>query len=132
MEQRIDDLLKRMTIEEKTCQLATLYGSGRVLNDSLPTDGWKNEIWKDGIANIDEQANGLGSFGSKLSYPYRHSIDNRRAIQRWFVEETRLGIPVDFTNEGIRGLNHDRATMFPAQCGQGATWDRGLVAEIAR
>ncbi len=48
------------------------------------------------------------------------------------MEETRLGIPVDFTNEGIRGLNHDRATMFPAQCGQGATWDRELIAEIAR
>lgn len=129
---RIDDLLSQMTMDEKTCQLATLYGSGRVLEDSVPVPRWKTEIWKDGIANIDEQGNGLGSFGTALSYPYRHSIENRRRIQRWFVEETRLGIPVDFTNEGIRGLNHDRATMFPAQCGQGATWDRELIAEIAR
>lgn len=129
---RIDDLLRQMTLEEKTCQLATLYGSGRVLSDSLPTPAWKNEVWKDGIANIDEQANGLGSFGSALSYPYDKSVENRQAIQRWFVEETRLGIPVDFTNEGIRGLNHDRATMFPAQCGQGSTWDRQLISEIAR
>ena len=121
-----------MTMDEKTCQLATLYGSGRVLSDSLPTSEWKNEIWKDGIANIDEQANGLGTFGSSISFPYRKSIKNRQRIQRWFVEETRLGIPVDFTNEGIRGLNHDRATMFPAQCGQGSTWDRNLIAEIAR
>lgn len=129
---RIDDLLGQMTMDEKTCQLTTLYGSGRVLRDSVPTPEWKNSIWKDGIANIDEQANGLGSFGKKLSYPWAHSIDNRNAIQRWFVEETRLGIPVDFTNEGIRGLNHDRATMFPAQCGQGATWDKDLISEIAR
>lgn len=78
--------------------MATLYGSGRVLNDSLPTEKWTNEIWKDGIANIDEQANGLGSFGSRLSYPYLKSIINRQTIQRWFVEKTRLGIPVDFTN----------------------------------
>lgn len=112
--------------------MATLYGSGRVLKDSLPTAGWKNEIWKDGIANIDEQANGLGKFGSSLSYPFAHSVDNRHTIQRWFVENTRLGIPVDFTNEGIRGLCHDRATMFPAQCGQGATWNKNLVREIAR
>lgn len=131
-DERISDLLRQMTLEEKTCQLATLYGSGRVLKDSLPTDGWHHEVWKDGIANIDEQANGLGSFGSSLSFPYAHSIENRRTIQRWFVEQTRLGIPVDFTNEGIRGLNHDRATMFPAQCGQGATWDRQLISEIAR
>jgi len=129
---RVENLLSLMTLEEKTCQLATLYGSGRVLKDSLPTPQWKQEIWKDGIANIDEQANGLGSFGAKISYPYPASVRNRQAIQRWFVEETRLGIPVDFTNEGIRGLCHDRATMFPAQCGQGATWNRALITEIAR
>ena len=52
-DERVADLLSRMTMEEKTCQLATLYGSGRVLKDSLPTPQWKNEIWKDGIANID-------------------------------------------------------------------------------
>lgn len=131
IEARVKDLLSQMTIEEKTCQMATLYGSGRVLKDALPTEGWKDEIWKDGIANIDEQANGLGRFGASLSYPYAHSVDNRQTIQRWFVEQTRLGIPVDFTNEGIRGLCHDRATMFPAQCGQGATWDKDLISEIA-
>lgn len=132
VKERVKDLLSRMNMDEKTCQLATLYGSGRVLKDSLPTPEWDNAIWKDGIANIDEQANGLGTFGSTLSYPFVLSVENRRAIQRWFVEHTRLGIPVDFTNEGIRGLNHDRATMFPAQCGQGATWDRSLIREIAR
>ena len=132
VEKRVEDLLSQMTMDEKTCQLATLYGSGRVLKDSLPTPLWEEEIWKDGIANIDEQANGLGTFGASISYPYANSIDNRQRIQRWFVENTRLGIPVDFTNEGIRGLNHDRATMFPAQCGQGATWDKALIREIAR
>lgn len=132
LEARVADLLSQMTLEEKTCQMATLYGSGRVLKDSLPTEAWSTEIWKDGIANIDEQANGIGTFGSALSYPYVNSVRNRQAIQRWFVENTRLGIPVDFTNEGIRGLCHNRATMFPAQCGQGATWDKELISEIAR
>ena len=132
IEARVQDLLSQMTLEEKTCQMATLYGSGRVLKDSLPTEKWKDEIWKDGIANIDEQANGLGRFGSSLSYPYVNSVENRQTIQRWFVEQTRLGIPVDFTNEGIRGLCHDRATMFPAQCGQGATWNKELISEIAQ
>ncbi len=132
IEARINDLLSQMTLEEKTCQMATLYGSGRVLKDSLPTARWKEEVWKDGVANIDEQANGVGAFGSSLSYPYVNSVLNRQAIQRWFVEETRLGIPVDFTNEGIRGLCHDRATMFPSQSGQGATWDKDLIGEISR
>ena len=132
IEARIADLLSQMTLEEKTCQMATLYGSGRVLKDAWPTAGWSAEIWKDGIGNIDEQANGLGKFGSEISYPYANSVKNRHTIQRWFVEQTRLGIPVDFTNEGIRGLCHDRATMFPAQCGQGATWNKKLIREIAK
>ena len=38
IEARVQDLLSQMTLEEKTCQMATLYGSGRVLKDSLPTD----------------------------------------------------------------------------------------------
>ena len=130
VEARVKDLLDRMTIEEKTCQMATLYGSGRVLADALPTEKWKTEVWKDGIGNIDEEHNGLGSFGSEYSYPYSKHVETIHAIQRWFVEETRLGIPVDFTNEGIRGLCHDRATYFPAQCGQGSTWNRELIARI--
>lgn len=128
---RLTDLLSQMNLEEKTCQLTTLYGSGRVLKDGWPTEEWKNALWKDGIGNIDEQANGLGTFASELSFPYAKSISNRHTIQRWFIENTRLGIPVDFTNEGIRGLCHDRATMFPAQCGQGATWNKELIREIA-
>ena len=57
IEKRIADLLSQMTLEEKTCQLATLYGYGRVLKDELPTDAWSSKIWKDGIANIDEHLN---------------------------------------------------------------------------
>lgn len=130
LEERVADLLSQMTMEEKTCQLVTLYGSGRVLKDTVPVPDWKNQIWKDGVANIDEQANGIGKLGF-IAYPYQRSVKNRQMIQKWFVEETRLGIPVDFTNEGIRGLCHTKATMFPAQCGQGSTWNKNLIREIA-
>src|SRR5438034_9610812 len=57
VEKRIADLLSKMTLEEKSCQMATLYGYGRVLKDEMPTPGWKNAIWKDGIANMDEALN---------------------------------------------------------------------------
>lgn len=128
--ERVQDLLRLMNMDEKTCQMATLYGSGRVLKDALPQASWKLEVWKDGIGNIDEEHNGLGSFKSEYSFPYTKHVETKHTIQRWFVEETRLGIPVDFTNEGIRGLCHDRATYFPAQCGQGATWNKELIARI--
>lgn len=130
IDKRIDDLLQQMTVEEKTCQMATLYGYGRVLRDSLPTARWKSEVWKDGIANIDEQLNGIGG-GRKRSpeliYPFSNHAEAINTIQRWFVEETRLGIPVDFSNEGIHGLNHTKATPFPAPISIGSTWNKALV-----
>ena len=130
IESRVMDLLSQMTLAEKTCQMATLYGSGRVLRDSLPTPQWTQEIWKDGIANIDEQLNGLGR-GRKaypeLIYPFSNHAEAINRIQRWFVEETRLGIPVDFSNEGIHGLNHWMATPLPAPIGIGSTWNKSLV-----
>lgn len=129
---RVKDLLGRMTVEEKTCQLATLYGFGRVLQDSLPMPEWKNEIWKDGIANIDEQLNGVGSGYKRaygLIYPFSSHAEAINRTQAWFVEETRLGIPVDFSNEGIHGLNHTKATPLPAPVAVGSTWNRELVRE---
>ena len=137
VDQRIDNLLAQMTLDEKSCQLATLYGYSRVLPDELPTAGWKSAIWKDGIGNIDEHLNGVygGRAGlkvpeSRLTYPHSVHADAINQVQRWFVEQTRLGIPVDFTNEGIRGLNHDRATSFPAQLGIASAWDRDLVRQV--
>src|SRR5438105_13898966 len=58
IDKRIDDLLARMNADEKTCQMATLYGYPRVLKDDLPKPSWKDAVWKDGIANIDEHLNG--------------------------------------------------------------------------
>ena len=130
VEKRVENLLLQMNINEKTCQLATLYGYGRVLKDSLPTENWKNEIWKDGIANIDEMLNGVGGKSKlveQILYPFSNHAEAINKIQKWFVEETRLGIPVDFSNEGIHGLNHTKATPLPAPIAIGSTWNKELV-----
>ncbi|MGY4537694.1 beta-glucosidase [Mucilaginibacter sp. UYNi724] len=136
IEKRINDLLSQMTVEEKTCQMATLYGYKRVLKDEMPTANWKNEIWKDGIANIDEELNNLTSHTddapTQYSYPFSKHATAINTVQKWFVEETRMGIPVDFTNEGIHGLNHDRATPLPAPIGIGSTWDKALVRQAGQ
>ena len=132
VEKRVKDLLSQMTIEEKSCQLATLYGFGRVLKDSLPTPAWKEAIWKDGIANIDEQLNGVGRGAKRVPHlivPFSNHVKAINETQRWFIEETRLGIPVDFSNEGIHGLNHTKATPLPAPIAIGSTWNTELVRE---
>lgn len=131
VDERVEDLLKQMTVEEKTCQMVTLYGYRRVLKDSLPTENWKKSLWKDGIANIDEMLNGVSKHNLKysphLTLDYRGHVEAKNTIQRWFIEETRLGIPAEFTNEGIHGLNHSLATALPAPIGIGSTWNRDLV-----
>jgi beta-glucosidase len=132
-ERRIDDLLSQMTMDEKTAQMVTLYGFGRVLRDELPTVEWKQKIWKDGIGNIDEMHNGWGR-GSRSIYAtdIQKHVWAMNEVQRFFIEQTRLGIPVDFTNEGNGGLEAVHATSFPTQIGVGHTWDAPLVRDIGR
>jgi beta-glucosidase len=127
IDMRIENLLSQMTLEEKTMQLVTLYGYGRVLKDPLPTEDWKHEIWKDGLGNIDEQHNGIGGGKEKFDWPPSLHTETINKTQRWFIEKTRLGIPVDFTNEGIRGICHTKATNFPSPLAMAATWDKELV-----
>jgi beta-glucosidase len=127
---RIEDLLSQMNIEEKTMQMVTLYGYHRVAKDQLPTPKWKSAIWKDGLANIDEHCNGVVE--SDYMFPYSKHVWALNKVQKFFIEETRLGIPVEFTTEGIRGLNHTKATCFPAQLAVGSTWNKNLVREIGR
>ncbi|AWI07871.1 glycoside hydrolase family 3 N-terminal domain-containing protein [Ereboglobus luteus] len=136
-ERRIEDLVARMTLEEKTAQMVTWYGYPRVAKDELPTPAWDTAFWKDGIGNIDEHMNGNTGWTNSNPTP-KHALPwslHARAInevQRWFIENTRLGIPVDFTNEGIRGLLHSKATAFPHEISVGATWNTSLVREMGR
>jgi beta-glucosidase len=127
VEARIADLIGRTTLEEKICQMGTIYGYKRVLSQPGPTEEWKKRVWKDGVGNIDEHGNGVknGDFTA-----FDEHVELINDVQRWFIEETRLGIPADFTNEGIRGLCHPGASNFPIQLGIGATWDKDLVRRI--
>lgn len=135
LEDRVNNLISLMNVNEKTCQLTTLYGFARVLEDEMPTENWKKRVWKDGIANIDEHLNtihGRENTYTKYSYPYSNHAKAINKVQKWFVEETRMGIPVDFTNEGVHGLCHEKATPLPAPIGIGSTWNKELVYKAGK
>lgn len=133
---RIENLLSQMTLEEKTCQMVTLYGYRRVLQDQLPTPEWKERLWKDGVGAIDEHLNSFVAWNLPLAtespyiWPASKHAWALNEVQRFFIEETRLGIPVDFTNEGIRGIEAYKSTNFPTQLGLGSTWDRNLIYQV--
>lgn len=120
VQKRIDNLLSQMNLDEKTCQVATFYGYRKALRDSVPTEKWLTMVLKDGIANIDEHLN-------KEITDHNLLAKSLAETQRFFVEYTRLGIPVDFSNEGIRGLCAAGATSFPSMNALGCTWDKELA-----
>lgn len=132
LEARLDDLLSQMTREEKAMQLLTLYAYPSACKDKHPTKEWKTRAWKDGIANVDQAgdafANGTQDYNKTPERNARY-INN---LQRFFVEQTRLGIPADMTNEGIRGANVLHGTSFPSPHSQGMMWDPALAYEIGR
>ena len=134
-EKRLDDLIAQMNVDEKTVQCVTLYGYTRVAKDYLPTENWKTALWKDGLANIDEHLNGYYYMkknvpGAQFLWPPSKHAWALNEVQRFFIEDTRLGIPVEFTDEGIRGIEHAKATCFPTQLGLGQTWNRALIRRV--
>jgi beta-glucosidase len=136
-DKRVDNLLSQMTLEEKTAQLATLYGYDRVLKDYLPTTDWHNAFWHDGVANIDEQLNGYPYYkknlpGTEFMWPASKHAWALNEVQRFFIEDTRLGVPAEFTDEGIRGVESYKATDFPTPLALGCTWDRELIHEVGK
>lgn len=120
VEKRVDNLLSQMTLAEKAGQLATYYGYGVQLKDSVPNLSWNRMMLKHGVANIDEHLAGK-------VFDLKRLVTALQETQRFFVEYTRLGIPVDLTNEGIRGLAAPKATSFPSMNGLGCTWDKELA-----
>ena len=110
------DLLGRMTLEEKFWQLFMIPGD---------LDNAANDYSK-GIFGLQVSTAPAGSAGTARGHAERIN-----AIQRFFVEKTRLGIPIIPFEEAVHGLPRDGATMFPAAIGLAASWDQALVSRVA-
>ena len=132
IDDRIDDLLGQMTREEKAMQLLTLYAYPSACKDKHPTEKWLERAWKDGIANVDQAGDAFANGRSDINRTPEMNARYINNLQRFFVEQTRLGIPADMTNEGIRGACVRHGTSFPSPHSQGMTWDPALAYEIGR
>jgi beta-glucosidase len=111
IDRRVSDLLARMTPEEKFRQLFMVAGD---LDSGT-------EAYKDGVFGLQvRSATDARGAAAKLN-----------AIQKFFVEGTRLGIPIVPFEEALHGLVAPGATAFPQAIGLAATWDAGLMAEVA-
>lgn len=135
--ERVRDLLSRMTLEEKFWQLYMIPEDGLAVANPLegPSPQAAAEAANDyslGIFGL--QIRRIGPDGVKpgsASEAARLHAARINDIQRFFVEKTRLGIPIVPFEEAVHGLVSDGGTMFPAAIGLAATWDEQLVARVA-
>lgn len=117
---RVEDLLARMTPEEKVAQMLCLWGAKKPITDAQGRfDPARAPQWlRVGIGRIERPSDGHGA---------RAEAEFTNAIQRWVKEHTRLGIPVIFHEEALHGLQGPEATSFPQAIALASTWDPDLV-----
>ena len=123
IERRIDDLLARMTLEEKVGQMLCLWQGKRAITDSAGRfDAARAPArFRIGIGRIERPAEGHAA---------RAEAEYTNAIQRWVKEHTRLGIPVLFHEEALHGLEAQQATSFPQAIALASTWNPDLVERV--
>jgi len=131
---RVEDLLRRMTLEEKVGQM----NMPCVYEDAL---GATDEEKASGVRafTLGTHLPGLGPGGGFFTLPNtilhrgtRQQVELVNELQRLAVEKTRLGIPLLMTEEGTHGLMCSGATIFPEGAALGSTWNLDLVSRVYR
>ncbi|RJF90839.1 glycoside hydrolase family 3 N-terminal domain-containing protein [Sphingomonas cavernae] len=134
VEARVDDLLKRMTLEEKVAQLLAVWqGKPEVLDANLQFDPAKMSArYPHGLGQFTRPSDVKGAFSPRVvpRHTAEQSVKIANALQHWAIEKTRLGIPLLFHEEGLHGFAAKGATSFPQAIGLASTWDPELMREI--
>ncbi len=130
LEQRIADLLSRMTPEEKLAQTMSAMERMAIVDDPKSA-----LVDQKGVFMPDRAAvylkNGLGQISrpSGMRGP-REMAEFTNTVQKWVRENTRLGIPVLFHEECLHGHAASKGTSFPQAIALASTWDPAIVEEV--
>ena len=127
-EERAEDLLKRMTLREKIAQLDMKFGNNYCTekdpNHSCSVTPTTDYDWDRLRADFPD---GLGYLHDNYSVP---SVMNK--LQKFFIENSRLGIPVIFTGEALHGISGTRGTILPIPTAWAATFEPELAYDAGR
>ena len=126
--ERVQDLLMRMTPEEKFWQLFMIPGEIKDLQDT----SYKNGLFG---FQVSAESSGTGATNQLLKYGLDETdlilVKKINKSQHYFVDKTRLGIPIIAFDEALHGLVRKGATVFPQSIALAATWDTTLMHEVA-
>lgn len=131
---RVADLVGRMTLDEKVAQLLCIWEDK---NDLLDDDGRFDAekaaaALPHGVGLVARPSDNRkrGEPGVDPNRTAHETVELVNALQRYLVEQTRLGIPALMHEEGLHGFQARDATVFPQAIALAATWDPGLVEEV--
>jgi beta-glucosidase len=124
IERRVDDLLRRMTVEEKVRQLDMYAGAKALMDTQLKdaTHAAPDAVFLPAKAEALLEELGAGSIHDLYPTP-----EQANAVQKWVITHNRLGIPAMFIEEGLLGF--DTGTVFPAPINLAATFDPQLAKQ---
>ncbi|HXS56987.1 MAG TPA: glycoside hydrolase family 3 N-terminal domain-containing protein, partial [Hanamia sp.] len=128
IEERVNDLLQRMTIEEKFWQMFMIPGD----LDNVNPGQYSHGIFGFQVSAVSANGNAAQQM---LHYNTKETAvglaKKINAIQKYFVDSSRLGIPIIAFDEALHGLVRSGATAFPQAIGLAATWDTALMSKVA-
>jgi beta-glucosidase len=126
IQERVTDLIIHMTMDEKIAQLYCVGRAVEMVGILFHPDG---SIDRSKMAALLKQGTCQLGRPSQKRTP-RQAAELTNTIQKYLVEETRLGIPALFNEEGLHGLMGVGATSFPQAIALASTWDESLVEQV--
>src|SRR5437763_1098074 len=139
VEARVEDLLRRMTLDEKVAQMECLWiKKGDIQNPDTSFSPEKaSKAWPNGIGMFarpsDRQlgsASAAGDSGEVKHRGPRETAEYVNAAQKWALENTRLGIPLFMHEESLHGYVAREATSFPQAIGLASSFDPELAQKV--
>ncbi|MBD8472186.1 glycoside hydrolase family 3 C-terminal domain-containing protein [Sphingomonas sp. CFBP 8765] len=138
---RVEDLLRRMTLEEKVAQMIGIWEKKSDIQDTKGDFSTQKALraFPNGLGQITRPSdkrgvtvsnNAAGVAADAVNRTARETADYINAAQRWAVEETRLGIPMIMHEEALHGYVARGATSFPQAIALASSWDPSLVERV--
>ena len=125
--ERVADLLGRMTLEEKARQLDMYYGCETFIDKKTQTIDNHTHAKPDAQFDPELTAKILGDLGAGSVHDLYPSPQLYNTVQSWIIKSNRLGIPALFIEEGLHGYMSYGQTVFPQSINLAATWNTDLA-----